>query len=100
MALRADASDWSSKQPAAGGASALAGLPSFWDVAECPSSTEWEKWWALFVISINANYSFSVTELTRSPTEQQPRQVPLINNLNELNEQAAERKTIVTHSFP
>ena len=39
MALRADPSD-SSEKTAAGGASALAGLPSYWNVAKCPPKTE------------------------------------------------------------
>ena len=86
MALRADSSD-SSEKPAAGGASALAGLPSYWDVAECPPRTEWEKWWDLFVMAVNVKYSISVTELPQTPTEQQPRPASLINNLKEPHEQ-------------
>ena len=76
-------------QSGAGGASALAGLPEYWDVPECPPETEWEKWWDLFLMAVNAKYSISVTELTRVPTQQ--RQAALINNLNE---EAAERKTV------
>ena len=59
----------------AGGSSALAGLPSYWDVAECPPKAEWEKLYDLFVMAVNAEYSISVPEYTRVPTEQQPRQL-------------------------
>ena len=38
-----------------------------------------------------SKYSISVTELTRVPTQQRPRQAAIINNLNE---KAAERKTV------
>ena len=69
------------------GASALAGLPAYWDVAECPPKIEWEKLWDLFLMAVNAKYSFSVTELKRVPTQQRPRQAALINNLNEKNGQ-------------
>ena len=67
----------------AGGSSALAGLPSYWDVAKCPPKVEWEKWWDLFVMAVNTKYSTSVPELTRVPTEQQSGQPALLNNLNE-----------------
>ena len=69
----------------------MEGLPSYWDVAECPPKTDWEKWWHLFVMAVNAKYSICVPELTRTVIEQQPRQAALINNLNE---QAAERKSV------
>ena len=78
MALRAD----TSQKTAAGGTSALAGLPCYWDVAECPPKTEWKKWWDLFAMAVNAKYSNSVPDVTRTVTEQQPRQAALINNLN------------------
>ena len=42
-------------------------------------------------MALNANYSISVPELIRKPTEQQPRQPALLINLNE---QAVERKVI------
>ena len=71
MALRADPSD-SSKERAAGGASTLAGLQSYWDVEECPPRTEWGKWWDLFVSAVNAKYSISLPDLPRTVTEQQP----------------------------
>ena len=90
MALRADPSD-SDEKTAAGGASALAGLPSYWDVAEYPLKTEWEKWWDFFVMAVNAKYSISVPELTRTVTEKQPRQAALINNLDE---RAAEKRIV------
>ena len=90
MELRADPSD-SSETTAASGASALAGLPSYWDVAKRTPKIDWEKWWDLFVMAVNAKYSISVPELRRTATEQQPRQAALINNLNE---QAAEIKIV------
>ena len=89
MALRE--STEASGKPGAGGASALAGLPAYWDVPECPPKIEWEKCWDLFLMAVKAKYSISVTELTRFPTQQRPRQAALINNLNE---EALERKTV------
>ena len=71
--------------------SALAGLPAFWDTAESPPKTEWEKWWDVSVVAVNAKHSISVHELLRAPTENNPRQAALINNMNE---QAAERKVV------
>ena len=90
MALRADSSD-SSEKTAAGGSSAVAGLPSYWDVAECSPKTEWEKEWDMFVMAVNAKHSIVVPELTRIGTEQQPHQAALLNNMQE---QAAERKIV------
>ena len=43
-------------KPGAGGASALAGLPAYWDVTECPPKTEWGKWWDLFVMAVNTPF--------------------------------------------
>ena len=74
MALGADPSD-SSEKTAAGGSSAVAGLPSYWNVAECPPKTEWEKWWDIFVMAVKVKYSIAVSELTRIGTEQQPHQL-------------------------
>ena len=88
MALRASAD--TGGKPGSGGSSPVAGLPASWDLAECPPKTEWEYWLVLFVMTVTAKSSTSVAELIRTPTEQQPRQAALINNLNE---QAAERKT-------
>ena len=73
----------------AGDSSALAGIPKYWDAAEFPPKTEWGRWWYLLVMAISAKYFISVPELTRVPTEQQPRQAALPNTLNE---QADERK--------
>ena len=53
--------------------SALAGLSVFWDTAEWPPKTEWEKWRDLFVVAVNAKHSISVQELLRTPTEDNPR---------------------------
>ena len=72
-----------------GGASAVSGLPTFWDSEDSAPKTEWEEKWDLFVVATNAKHSISVTEVLREVTEQQPRVLALINNLNE---QAAERK--------
>ena len=69
----------------------LAGLPAYWDVAKTPPRTEWEKWWDIFVVAVNAKHSISVHELMRTPTENQPRLAALINGMNE---QAAERKIV------
>ena len=43
------------------------------------------------MVAVNAKYSISVDELRRNVTEQTPRIAALINNLNE---QAAERKLV------
>ena len=74
-----------------GGSSAVSGLPAFWDSADTTPKTEWEEWWDLFMVAANAKYSISVNELLRTATEQQPRIPALINNLDE---QAAERKIV------
>ena len=74
--------------------SVLAGLPAFWDTAESPRKTEWEKWWDMsFVVGVNAKHSISVHDLFKTPTEDRPRQNALINNMNE---QAAERNVVST----
>ena len=44
-----------------------------------------------FTVAVNANYSLSLNELLRITTEQAPRNLAVINNLNK---QAAERKLI------
>ena len=74
-----------------GGSSAVSGLPAFWDSADTTPKTELEEWWDLFMVAANAKYSISVNELIRTATAQQPRIAALINNLNE---QAAERKIV------
>ena len=89
MALQ-DSPD-SGGKTATSGSSALAGLPAYWDVAKCPPKREWEKWWDLFVMAVNSKDSISVQDLTRTPTENLPRLAALINNMNE---QAVERKTV------
>ena len=53
--------------------------------------TDWEDWWDLFTVAVNAKYSLSVNALLRIATEQAPRILALIINLNE---QTAERKVI------
>ena len=45
----------------------------------------------MFMVAVNAKYSISVDELLRNVTEQSPRNAALINNLNE---QAAGRKSV------
>ena len=84
MALR-DLSS-SAEVPTSGGASAVLGLPTFWDSANTAHETEWEEW-----IYSWLPYSLSVNELFRNLTEQNSR-VPAV--LNNLNEQAAERKMV------
>ena len=49
------------------------------------------KWWDAFVVAVKAKHSISVHDLLRAPTENNPRQAALINNMNE---QAAERKVV------
>ena len=89
MALR-DNMD-SSGGAASSSPSALAGLPAFWDTAESPPKTEWKKWWDVFVVAVHAKHSKSEHELLRAPTENNPRQAALINNMNK---QAAEHKVV------
>ena len=88
LALR-DNSEMSGATPSS--PSALAGLPSYWDTAGSPPKIEWEKWWGIFTVAVNAKHSITITELLMTPTEAQLRQPALINNLNE---QAAERKVV------
>ena len=90
MALRDNSFESSGKQTTSS-SSALAGLPAYWECPEVPPKAEWEKWWELFVMAINAKHAISVTELLRTPTQNSPRQAALLNNLNE---QAAERKVV------
>ena len=71
------------------GPSAVAGLPTFWDTAKIAPKRDWYDWWDLFMVAAIAKYSISVNELLRPATEQNPRIAALLNNLNE---QAAERK--------
>ena len=73
----------SSESTSASGPSALAGLPSFWDHHETPPKTERENWWDFFIVAVNARHSNSVLELLRTPTQNQPRQAALLNNINE-----------------
>ena len=87
MALR-DSSD-SGEIAKVAGASAVAGLPAYWDSKESAAKIKWVHWWNLFMVPVNAKYTISVDELLRNVTEQKPRNAALINNLNE---QAAERK--------
>ena len=76
---------------ATGGSSAVSVLPPYWDSADAAPKTDWEEWWDLFMVATNAKYSISVNELLRPITQNQPRVPALINNLNE---QAAERKLV------
>ena len=89
MALR-DITD-SSGGATSSSPSALVGLPAFWDIAESPPKTESENWWDVFGVAVNAKHSISLHELLRTPTEDNPRQNALINNMNE---QAVERKVV------
>ena len=91
MALR-DTYDSSGKQASANSSwSALAGLPAYWDCTEGQPKAEWENWWVLFVMAVNAKHAISVPELLPTPTENISRVPALLNNLNE---QAAERKVV------
>ena len=69
----------------------MSGLPTIWDSADTATNTEWEEWWDLFKVAANAKYSISVNEILRNVTLQNPRIAALLNNLNE---QAAERKMV------
>ena len=71
--------------------SALAGLPAFWDTDGSTPKIKWEKWCDIFTVAVNAKLSITIRELLRTPTEVEPRQPAFINNLNE---QAAERKVV------
>ena len=75
-----------------GSASDVAGLPAYWDSANVAPRTDWEDWCVLFTVAVNAKYSLSVNELLRIATKQAPRNLALLNNLNE---QAGERKVII-----
>ena len=46
------------EMPTSGGASAVSGLPAFWDSADTAPKTEWEEWWDLFMVATNANTQF------------------------------------------
>ena len=56
-----------------------------------PPEAEWERCWELFVKAVNAKHAISVPELLKTPTENNPRKTALLNNLNE---QATERKVV------
>ena len=79
-----------------GGSSAVSGLPFFWDSTEAAPKTNWEEWWDLFMVAANAKCSISVNKILRTATEQQPRVAAVINNLNE---QAADRKILIVLFF-
>ena len=97
MALR-DTYNSSGKQAAANSSSsALAELPAYWDCTERQHKAEWEIWWELFVLAVKVKHAISVPELLRIPTENNSRVPALLNNLNE---QAAERKVVSKHPFP
>ena len=89
MALRELSS--SAEVPTSRGASAVSGLPTFWDSADTVPKTEWEQWWDLFLVAANAKYSISVNEILRNVTEQNTRIAALLNNLDE---QGAERNMV------
>ena len=89
MALRESAN--CGEMAKSGSACAVSGLPASWDSGDAAPRTEWEDWWDLFTVAVNAKYSLSVNELLRIATEQAPWNLALINNLNE---PAAERKAI------
>ena len=66
-----------------GRASAVSRLPMFWDLADTTPKTEWEEWWDLFMVAANDKCSISVNEILKIVTEQNPRVLALLNNLNE-----------------
>ena len=72
MALR-DAID-SGGKTTAGRSSAMAGLRSYWDVAECPPKTEWEKWFAAmgFVFDCGKPEIFNLSSRVNKSTDGTP----------------------------
>ena len=59
-----------------GSASAVSGLSAYWDSADAAPRPDWEDWWDLFTVAVNA--------------------LALKNNLNE---RAADRKVISAFSY-
>ena len=68
MELRDSAND--GEVAKSGNASAVSGLPAYWDSADTAPRTDWwEDWCDLYTVAVNAKYSKSVNELLRTATE-------------------------------
>ena len=76
MALRDYLSN-SEEMAKAAATSAVAGLPAYWESPESAANIEWEEWWNLFMVAVNAKNSISVEESLRTVTEQRPRNAGL-----------------------
>ena len=87
MALRAENSAQSSSS-----SSHLVGLPVFWSDAVANPPLDWDKWFDLFQVAIMADYSISITELTRNVDQQNPKVRAL---LGDLDEDPANKKVII-----
>ena len=83
MALRST-DDESSNSP-------VPDLNYFWQEAEKEPSYDWEQWKQLFEVAVLARHSISVTEITRTADEQNPRVPALMGNLED---NAAARKIL------
>ena len=77
-------------------ASAVLGLPAHWDSADAAPRTDWEDWWDLFTVAVTAKYSLSVNKLLRIVTTEQAPNLALMNNLNE---EAAEERNVISVLF-
>ena len=73
MALRST-DDESSNSP-------VPALNYFWQEAEKEPSYDWEQWQQLFEVAVLARHSISLTEITRTVDEQNPRVPALMGNL-------------------
>ena len=71
--------------------SPVPGLNYFWQEDEKEPSYDWEQWQQLFEVAVLARHSISVTEITRTVDEQNPRVPALMGNLEE---NAAARKIV------
>ena len=60
--------------------SPVPGLNYFWQEAETEPSYDLEQWQQLFVVAVLARHSISVTEITRTADEQNPRVPALMRN--------------------
>ena len=76
--------------------SPVLGLNYFWQEAEKEPSYDWEQWQQLFEVAVLTRHSISVTEITRTADEQNPRVPALMGNLEE---NAAARKIVSLLSF-
>ena len=57
----------------AGGALAVSGLPAYWELADAAAETEWEDWWYLFMVAVNAKQLISERNIRASDGKQTPK---------------------------